>query len=265
MAGEAKLYKYLDVDGGLKMLDNRNLQFTNATRLNDPFDCHPGLINFSNVPIEKTKVWGKDRTIKLESNYYDRLRKETWVCSLSKTYDSLLMWSYYGNHKGVCIGLDMGKTRKHLSRIMCGVNVGTFEMEVQYKDIIDKPDYFHDINDYFGYVLSTKAKAWAHEQEIRLLLINPTPAGPSPHPLYVQMALPYKPKNKKEVIDWKDVRAYALLGGECFESIYLGINMRDEDREGIIAMARRCNPNIAIYQMAIDPEAFRLKEILVEH
>ena len=48
--GEAKLYKYLDFNGGLMMLHYGNLQFTNATRLNDPFDCHPSLIDFSNVP-----------------------------------------------------------------------------------------------------------------------------------------------------------------------------------------------------------------------
>ena len=38
------LYKYLDFQGWLKMLENSNLQFTNATQLNDPFDCHPALI-----------------------------------------------------------------------------------------------------------------------------------------------------------------------------------------------------------------------------
>ena len=34
------------------MLQNSNLQFTNATRLNDPFDCHPALFNYSNVPFD---------------------------------------------------------------------------------------------------------------------------------------------------------------------------------------------------------------------
>ena len=46
-----KLYKYLDFTGGLMMLHYSNLQFTNATQLNDPFDCHPSLIDFSNVPL----------------------------------------------------------------------------------------------------------------------------------------------------------------------------------------------------------------------
>ena len=36
----SKLYKYLDANGGLLMLQNSNLQFTNATKFNDPFDCH---------------------------------------------------------------------------------------------------------------------------------------------------------------------------------------------------------------------------------
>jgi hypothetical protein len=40
---ETKLYKYLDSNGGLKMLEYSNLQFTNATKLNDPFDCHPAV------------------------------------------------------------------------------------------------------------------------------------------------------------------------------------------------------------------------------
>ena len=41
------------------------------------------------------------------------LRNKTWLCSLSKVYDSILMWSHYcGNHKGVCIGLDMDEVKK---------------------------------------------------------------------------------------------------------------------------------------------------------
>ena len=36
--GTDKLYKYLDFNGGLMMLYYSDLQFTNATQLNDPFD-----------------------------------------------------------------------------------------------------------------------------------------------------------------------------------------------------------------------------------
>ena len=50
------LFKYLDFKGGLAMLEHHNLQFTNATKFNDPFDCHPALFDYSNVP-ERPHNW----------------------------------------------------------------------------------------------------------------------------------------------------------------------------------------------------------------
>ena len=44
------MFKYLDAEGGLKMLENCTLKFTNAIKFNDPFDCHPSLIDYSNIP-----------------------------------------------------------------------------------------------------------------------------------------------------------------------------------------------------------------------
>lgn len=245
------------------MLSNSNLQFTNATRLNDPFDCHPALFEFSNAP-EHSNNW-PPKSFVIEKGIVDteNLRNSAWICSLSKTHDSLLMWSYYGNHKGVCVGLDMEKANKYLSTIHCGIYVGAMEMEVQYKDVIEKPDYFHDAEDFFRYQLTTKAKAWEHEQEVRLLLVDPTPAWNNSNPYYAPMGLPYKPQ-RKEVVDWKEVRAYPHLGGECFESLYLGIKIGKEEKVKIIKEARRCNPDIKIYQMTIDSEAFRLKGQIVD-
>ena len=105
---ETILYKYLDAGGGLKMLNGSNLQFTNATRLNDPFECHPSMIDFSKIPEDDPmlKNWGKEAAIDLASNRYERLRNYAWICSLSKIHDSILMWSYYGNQQGICIGLN---------------------------------------------------------------------------------------------------------------------------------------------------------------
>ena len=263
MAGNNKLYKYLDVNGALMMLHYSNLQFTNATRLNDPFDCHPSLFDFSNAPVNEYNWPPADFLREKGITDMDNLRNSAWICSLSKVYDSLLMWAYYGNHKGVCIGLDMEKVSKYLSRIQCGVYMGAWKMEVQYRDVIEKPDYFHNAIDYYHYLLSTKAKAWEHEQEVRLVLLDPTPAGVSNHPCYAPMMLPYKPKNRKEVIDWKEVRAYPHLGAECFDSLYLGIKIGKKEKEKIIKEARTCNPEIKIYQMAVNPDAFRLKDLRI--
>ena len=262
---ERILYKYLDAKGGLMMLRGSNLQFTNATRLNDPFDCHPALFDYSNAPTNKYNWPPADFLKQKGETDMKNQRNKTWICSLSKIHDSLLMWSYYGNHRGVCVGLDMEKAQTYLSRIMCSVFIGAMEMEVQYREIIEKPDYFHDAKDFFRYQLSTKAKAWEHEQEVRLLLIDPTPAGTLNHPCFAPMGLPYKPKDENEVIDWKEVRAYPKIGGECFASVYLGINIDKEDKEKLIRVARLCNPEIKIYQMTTDPEAFKPKEEVIEN
>ena len=248
---ETRLYKYLDSNGGLKMLKHGNLQFTNATKLNDPFDCHPALINFSNYPNNLKGKNGYALSIVQISKCIGNRRK-AWICSLSKNHDSMLMWAYYGNHKGVCIGLDMDKAKQYLDNIQCSVFRGALEIEVQYKNVIDKPDYFNERIDYYRYQYSTKAKEWKHEQEVRLVLIEPSLA-------FTPMALPYEPK-EGEITDWKEVRAYPKIGGECFDSLYLGIKIDEEKKAEIIKTALTLNPDIKIYQMEIDPKAFRLKE-----
>mgnify|MGYP000336811148 CR=1 FL=1 len=51
-----------------------------------------------------------------------------------------------------------------------GMMVTTQGREVQYRDIVNKPDYYQDQEDFFSYQIYTKAKASEHEQEVRLYL-----------------------------------------------------------------------------------------------
>lgn len=250
-----RLYKYLDTNGGLMMLYNSNLMFTNATQLNDPFDCHPVLINVTNVPPEECKNWPTEVISFLQSDRFRRYREESYICSLSKTCDSLLMWSYYNKHQGVCIGLNMEKTRKYYSR-MSGLILGCQEWEVKYRDVVEKPDFYSDLIDYFHYQMATKAKAWEHEQEVRLFAYKPSPMH--------MCLLPNQNDNDGSIPD-KEVHAFLDIGGECFESVYLGVNMKEKDKEKIIKVARECNPNIKIYQMTIDPMALKLKGNLIDN
>ncbi len=251
------------------MLYNKTLQFTNATQLNDPFDCHPAFIHFSGEVPTAYKGWSSETVSWLEYNKRLQQRDKTYICSLSKVPDSILMWSYYSKHSGVCIGLDMKKTRKYLNR-MTGLILGCSELEVQYRDVINGHNTIANSNDFLCYHFATKAKEWQHEQEVRLIAYDPS--------LMHMRLLPEKEKNdgficktikqlfckhKKDPIDWKEVRAFLNIGGECFESVYLGVNMKEKDKEKTIKVARKCNPDIKIYQMTINPEAFRLKEELI--
>ena len=253
--GETRLYKYLDFNGGLMMLLHSNIQFTNATQLNDPFDCHPSLIDFSNDPKGACGGLTPEIIEEFRKDPFRRTREEAWICSLSKICDSILMWSYYSKHKGICIGLDMEKARKYLSCMLGATMIGCSEVEVQYKDIIEKPDYFSDAEDFFHYQISTKAKAWEHEQEVRLFILEPFPT---------YMALLPGQNDDKAPIDGKELRAFLEIGRECFESVYLGANMNADEKTKIISVARKLNPNIKIYQMEIDEHAFRLNAKLIE-
>lgn len=253
---ESILFKYLDAQGGLMMLQNSNLQFTNATRLNDPFDCHPSLTDFSETPDEDTEAWDQVSIQSLESYRFEHLRDKVWLSCLSRVRDSLLMWKSYGQYAGVCIGLNMEKAEVYLSNIMCVELNGAIKLEVTYEDMIKRPEYFSGALDYFAYQLSTKGKAWEYEQEVRLVLLEPINS-------YARMTLSYKADNRGIAIDSKDVKAYPKLGGECFESLYLGLQIDPEDKANLIKAARDLNPDIKIYQTTIDPDAFRLKETLL--
>ena len=67
----------------------------------------------------------------------------------------------------------------------------------------------------------------------------------------------------EEIVDGKEIRHYPQLSANCFESVYLGIKISPRNKTKIIKVAKNLNPNIKIYQMTTDPEAFllRAKEI----
>ncbi len=250
------LYKYLDIIGAKCMIGNQDLQFTNASQLNDPFDCHPKLIDYSNVPdfIAKNAIH-KNWEQEVRENKALNLRNDTWLCSFSKVNDSILMWSHYCyNHKGVCIGLDMDKVMKSIPPMFGSIYLEPFIFEVQYQDIIERPNAYRNAKDRFSYQLGTKAKEWSYEQEVRLVM-------PEPSPMYAALTPEQAKRSKrKKVMDWKEVHHYMPLKGECFESIYFGINTDQTEKERIIQYARKkLNPAIKLYQMRVDDNAFRLK------
>ena len=248
-----RLYKYLDFDGGLKMLEHHNLQFTNASQLNDPFDCHPKLIDYSNVPdyLAKDSI-RKEWEQLIGENKALNLRNDTWLCSLSKVNDSLLMWSHYCyNHKGVCIGLDMEKVMESVPPMFGTTFLKPLVLDVQYQDIIERPNAYRSTEDTFTYQWRTKAKDWEYEQEVRLVI---------PHPSARYAAFtPEQAKQHKEKWDWREIHHYMPLKGECFESIYFGVNTDQAEKEKMVQYVReKLNPQINLYQMRVDADAFRL-------
>ena len=240
------------------MIGNSNLQFTNATQLNDPFDCHPKLIDYSNVPENKPygEILGEWRK-KTEENDATNLRNETWLCSLSKKNNSILMWSHYCyNHKGVCIGLDLDKVMESVPPMFGQLFMEPLVIDVQYKTLIERPKKYIPTQDLFTYQWRTKAKEWGYEQEVRLVI-------PKPSHRYAAFTKE-QTEHPKEIWDWREIRHYMPLKGECFESIYFGVNTDKSEKGSIIQYARKkLNPEIKLYQMQVDENEFRLKPEII--
>ena len=129
-----------------------------------------------------------------------------------------------------------------------GMVVTTQGQEVDYRDIIKKPDYFRDYKDFFNYQIFTKAKAWEHEQEVRLYIFKPSP-------MFMAL-LPFQ--QDKNELNWKEVRSFIKIGPECFDSIYLGVNIGNTDKDKLIRLAQKINPEIKVYQMFPNTNSFNL-------
>lgn len=170
------LYKYINADNGISLLQNEELWLTRRIFLNDPYDCYlshecQGKFNNFNVCFNLNDI----------TQYFG-------ICSLSETADNYLMWSYYNRHKGICVGVDMKDIySKQINYWHDKMNAYLTFRKVIYKDelpafnldnivhpdcqiprIYDKPSDTAqaEINNF----LSTKAKWWEHEKEYRLIL-----------------------------------------------------------------------------------------------
>lgn len=255
---ELILYKYIDIDGGMSMIKNQDLQFSSACNLNDPFDCHPKLIDYSNDPTPKLfqDIPGFfDKGI--EETNAENLRNNTYLCSLSKVKDSLLMWSHYCyNHKGICIGLNITKAIESAPSSFCDMDDKPFVIDVNYQDIIKRPDAYQSNIDIISYQLGTKAKEWEYEKEVRLVAIEP-------HHNYFRKTK-QQINLKQKYFNRSDEHYYLPLNRDCFESIYFGINTDTKIKNDIIKYVQlNINPHIKLYQMAIDEDALRLRPELL--
>ena len=252
------LYKYLDITGAKCMIGNSDLQFTNATQLNDPFDCHPSLIDHEKN-IDENSPWPKECLIEKEINDAKNLRNRTWLCSLSKECDSASMWEHYcKRHTGVCIGLDMERVKASLPKWCGQIHMEPYFLDVEYQDFKQLEYRYHPFFPQYAQWV-TKDKAWAYEQEVRIIIDNPV------RWLAAISEEQAKRFSKRKDNDYREVRHYTKIKGECFESIYLGMNINPEDKEKIINHARKhLNPNIKIYQMQVDDAAFRLKAVEIK-
>jgi hypothetical protein len=102
---------------------------------------------------------------KLSEGVFDSLNKNGILC-LSKDPKSILMWSYYADgHQGICC-----RFRMDPNFLISIANIH-FPLEVKYTRDFPAVNYYKaGLHKFISAILGTKARAWKHEQERRIIL-----------------------------------------------------------------------------------------------
>lgn len=140
------LYRFLDLEYGLKSIRERRLRISRIHELNDPFEfMSPDL---SDRPLRLALL--KTR---------DELSMSHGVLCFSRSWNSPALWGHYADkHKGVCLGFDLppGLVKQ----------VSYVTSRLQWPSTED-PDLLHT---FFNQALFTKFLHWSYEDEYRAYL-----------------------------------------------------------------------------------------------
>lgn len=180
------LYKFreIDVEGHTEnIFANSQLWFSKPSDFNDPFDCQIG-IEIENTKEAISMVLQKFSTTKTRAEInkkvkhysknkaeYSQLVKTTIssfinaqaICCFAGDENSksnILMWSHYAkSHQGICLKFDVLKDTEFFSKAL----------KVNYQKEYPKCNYAKNSDFFVENLITTKAKIWEYEEEVRIL------------------------------------------------------------------------------------------------
>lgn len=184
-----KLYKYFpDNVNSFKSLSVKGLWCHYPEKMNDPADCLSFLDrDFSTDDIKIFKRYiskSNDSDIKNITNFSDdkissffNLRRKKLIekftfCSLSESYDDILMWSHYAtSHTGFVIEFEFQDSEidHHFQKINYIDNLPKLDIHKIAKFMYGKNENLY----YFLEDLSLKSTVWASEKEWRIWRTKP--------------------------------------------------------------------------------------------
>ena len=291
------LYKYTDFSGAQNILSNRTLRFARASEMNDPFDVYiadlfgmdldeffeesrnAGLEALLSSPERVAALTDADvtkihehserlRTVSAEERarrqerlhalvkadpqhqemqtalerqrdeFAERFRKQGIFCATS-TYSNLLMWAHYADkHQGVVLGFLPDLEKDSFLRLIRPVRYSP-----ERPNLLEPPqqqiaaglpptpfDAGKQINER---VLYTKSTEWSYEQELRLTF-------------------------PEEIRDGETATFNRFYANELVE-IYLGYRITDDNKAGIIRLAKALNPDVRVFKARLAKRKYALE------
>lgn len=175
------LFKYYSLNrNGFYSLANNRLYASHPQKFNDPYDCSPEIIDFSNasdndikaislnsldysslIKLKKSNILAEKQKLNkiLQKRYFFIFYMTFGVFSMTKNSTSMEMWSYYNSHKGFCM--------KYNVNLLPDSFFGPYP--INYSEKIESLDYDKLKFGSFLYQSNIKAISWKPENEWRLL------------------------------------------------------------------------------------------------
>lgn len=174
----------------------------------------------------------EDMQSSYEKQTFDSFDKHMGILSLSARWDSILMWSHYGNqHRGYCIGFNEEKMRN--SRLFGSGGPVKYPEDLKYPHI--KP--IEETNPDTMFVSAfNKSREWKYEEEYRLTKLS------YPNPFKLEERI-------------------VTVPNDFIEEVNLGLHLSETDRNEIVELCQK--RGIPVYQLNKVPFHFLLSRTLI--
>jgi len=252
------------------LISNGELYFPTAAELNDPFEGSPHFRAPEGSPQEvferysgplrqtyapelgwnEAQVREAEESLRerirtgelaaiadtMEAKWRPRLRTEYPMQCFGATRENIQMWSYYAEgHTGVCV---------HFDATIAPTGAA---LRVNYSNdypILPLPlaDFPPDL--VVRLALGTKARAWEHEQEYRLINFP--------------NAEPRRGRVLDDVLSWRSEQL-AILPAQHLVGVTVGASMPDEQIESILRLCHDRGARIPVYRAAPHRNQFALR------
>ena len=229
----------------LNELEKSYVYFQSPRLLNDPFDCYPNLLKFTENTTElkllfqvleqvmsisdKTKFRKEILNNEFSnfrnfvSNYSNDFINKFGIACFSLSPSNLLMWSHYSYfHKGVCLMYDTSKDKNTFHRIR----------PMDYKEKFEQKE-FNPLSkgNEFEHVLYSKSDVWRNEYELRVV---------------------------------KEEQGEFSVNRDCLRTIIFGMQTCDKYKEQILKLTRDKYPELYYYTCESLPDEFGLRFTQIE-
>ena len=177
------------------------------------------------------------RSLEIERQQIVAQFENTALFCITRSRDNLLMWAHYADqHRGIVLGFRPDMERDSFLAVAKPVQYSdrrpAFYRGLDEKIAMNRPWTADEITEFRNALIYSKSTHWSYEEELRIDIPHGVPAGQE------AIFLKFYPNELAE--------------------LYLGCRVDQAFRSEITAAARQLNPDVAIFDAALEKETYTL-------